>query len=62
LGVRKFWVSERTFLASNCVKDVKNNMGFERGDKLLQVACQVSVLALGMTEATLRDASSYARR
>jgi len=56
LGVRKFWVTGRTLLASNCVKEVENSTGFERGDRLLQMACQVSVLALEMTEDALRDA------
>jgi len=41
---------------------LKTARGFERGDRLLQVACQVSVLALEMTENALRDASIYARR
>jgi len=59
LGVRKFWVARRTLLASNCVKRLKTAQGFERE---LQVACQVSVLALEMTEDALRDASTYARR
>jgi len=45
LEVRKFWVAGRTLFASNCVKEVKNSTGFERGDRLLQVACLVSVLA-----------------
>jgi len=27
LGVRKFWVSGRTLLASNCVKEVENSTG-----------------------------------
>jgi len=52
----------RTLLASNCVKEVKNSTGFEREDRLLQVACQVSVLALKVTEDAFRDASTYARR
>jgi len=62
LGVRKFWVTRRTLLASNCVKEVENSTGFERGDRLLQVAYQISVLALEMTEDALRDSSTYARR
>jgi len=34
---------------------------FERGERLLQVACQVSTLTLEMTEDALRDASAYVR-
>jgi len=51
----------RTFLASNCVKEVENSTGFEREERLLQVAYQVSVLALEMTEDILRDASDRKR-
>jgi len=62
LGVRKFWVAGRTLLLASCVSEVvavENGMRFEREDRLLQVACQVSVLALEMTEDALRDASTY---
>jgi len=62
LGVRKFWVAGRNILVSKCVKEVENSTGFEREERLLQVACQVSVLTLEMTEDALRDASTYARR
>jgi len=41
---------------------LKTARGFKRGDRLLLVACQVSALALDMTEDALRDASTYARR
>jgi len=63
LRVRKFWIARRTLLASNCVKKVENSTGFEQGgNRLLQVACEVSVLALELTEDVLRDASTYAIR
>jgi len=52
LGVRKFWVTGRTLLVINYVKErLKTKRGFERGD-----------LALEMTEDALRDASTHARR
>jgi len=50
LRVRKFWVAGRTFFASTCVKEVENSTGVEWGSRLLQVACQVSALALEMTK------------
>jgi len=62
LGVRKFWVVWRALLASNCVKEVENNTGIWAGRQVLQMACQVSALALEMTEDALRNASTYARR
>ena len=37
-------------------------VGFPRGDRLEQVACQVADLALEMTEDALREASMYLRR
>jgi len=36
--------------------------GFDRGERLLQAACQFLALSLEMTEDALRDASTYARR
>jgi len=44
------------------LRRLKTARGFERGDRLLQVACQVSALALDMIEEALCDASTYARR
>jgi len=41
------------------LRRLKTAREFEHGDRLLQVACQVSVLALEMTENALRDASTY---
>jgi len=55
LRVRKFWVVGRTLLASKSVKEIEK----EQGDRLLQVACQVSALAL---ENVLSDASTYTKR
>jgi len=40
------------------VKEVENSTG----KPVLQVACQISVLTLEMTEDALRDASTYERR
>jgi len=51
----------RTLLASNCVQEVEKSTEFERGERLLQVVCQVSALALKITEDALHDASTYAR-
>jgi len=62
LGVRKFWVAERTLLASTTVLRLKTARGVEQGVKLLQAGCQVSALALEMTEDALCDTSMYARR
>jgi len=53
---------EEPFLPATVLRRLKTPRGFERGDRLLQVAWQVSVLALEMTEDALRDASTYARR
>jgi len=62
LGVRKFWSQKEPFLPATVLRRLKTVREFERGDKLLQVACQVSALALEMTVDALRDASTYARR
>jgi len=53
---------EEPFFPATVLRRLKTAQGFERGDSLLQVACQVSVLALEMTEDDLHDASTYARR
>jgi len=53
---------EEPFLPATVLRRLKTAQGFERGDRLLQVACQVSVLALEMTEDALRDTSTYARQ
>jgi len=53
---------EEPFLPVTVLRRLKTAREFERGDGLLQVACQVSVLALEMTEDALHDASTYARR
>jgi len=62
LGVKKFLVTEKTLFASNSLRRLKRARGFERGGRLLQVTCQVSSLALEMTEDALHDTSAYARR
>jgi len=51
---------EEPFLAATVLRRLKTARGFERGDRLLQVACQVSALILEMTENAFRDASTYA--
>jgi len=53
---------EEPFLPATVLRRLKTARGFGRGDRLLQVACQVSALALEMTEGALRDASTYAMR
>jgi len=53
---------EEPFLPATVLRRLKTAREFEREDRLLQVACQVLVLALEMTEDALRDASTYARR
>jgi len=35
LGVRKFWVTGRTLLASNSVEKIENGTGFERGRQII---------------------------
>jgi len=52
---------EEIFLPATVLKRFKKARAFERGDKLLQVACLDSVLALEMTEDALHSASTYAR-
>jgi len=54
--------SREPFLLATVLRRLKTIRGFERGDRLLQVACQVSVLSLEITENALRDVSTYARR
>jgi len=59
LWVWKFRVAGSTLLASNSVEYRLNTArGYERCDRLFQVACQVSDLALEMTD----DALRYAQR
>jgi len=52
---------EEPFLPATVLRRLKTARGLEQGDRLLQVAYQVSALALEMTEDTFRDASMYAR-
>jgi len=49
---------EEPFLPATVLKRLKTARWFERGNRLLQVAC----LPLEMTEDALRDASTYARQ
>jgi len=56
-----FGSQEELFLPATMLRRLKTARGFEQGDRLLQVACQVSVLALEMTEEAFHDASTYAR-
>jgi len=49
-------------MPATVLRRLKKAQGFERGDRLLQVACQVSALAVEMTEDALHDASTYVRR
>jgi len=53
-----FGSREELFLPATVLRRLKTARGFERRDRLLQVACQVSALALEMTEDALRDAST----
>jgi len=53
---------EEPFLPATVLRKLKTARGFEQEDGLLQVACQVSVLAMEMTENALHDASTYAKR
>jgi len=52
---------EEPFLPATVLRKLKTAWGFERKDRLLQVACQVSTLALEITKDVLRDASTYAK-
>jgi len=60
--LRNFRSLEEPFLPATALRRLKTALGFERGERLLQVAYQVSALVREMTEDALRDASTYARQ
>jgi len=53
---------EDFFLPATVLMRLKTVRGFERGDRLLQVAYQVSALTLEIIKDALRDASTYVSR
>ena len=57
IGKEESW--EMFLLPEMALRSLKTARGSERGDRLVQVACQVADLALEMTEDALREASMY---
>jgi len=49
---------EEPFLPATVLKKLKTARGFKQGDRLLHVACQISALAVEMSEDALCNAST----